>query len=69
MSDAKKEARAAKRAQRKQQYRQFWQAFNMQRKQDKALLPIMLATVVGVALAFFLIGLLWGGEWLSLIHI
>lgn len=67
MSDAKKEARAAKRAQRKQQYRQFWQAFNMQRKQDKALLPIMLATVVGVALAFFLIGLLWGGEWFMLI--
>ena len=56
---AKKEQRTAKRAQRKQTRSQVWQAFNMQRKRDKMLIPIMLLAIVGVALAFFLIGLLF----------
>ena len=43
LKDAKKQERAAKRAKRKQNWSQMWQAFNMQRKQDKALIPIMLA--------------------------
>ena len=49
---AKKEQRAAKRTQRKQNYKQVWQAFNIQRKQDKALVPLMLAAVVGLAMTF-----------------
>ncbi|AGF72942.1 DUF4191 domain-containing protein [Corynebacterium halotolerans] len=64
---AKKEARAAKRAQRKQTWSQFWQAFNLQRKQDKKLIPLMLLAILGAALVFFLIGLLWGGQWWMLI--
>lgn len=64
---AKKEERAAKRAKRKQTRGQIWQAFNMLRKEDKALIPILLLTVIGVALVFFLIGSLWGGHWFMLI--
>ena len=64
---AKKQQRAAKREQRKQTRSQMWQAFNMQRKQDKALVPIMLACILGVGLAFFLLGLLWQGQWYMLV--
>lgn len=75
MADAKKEAakaaqkqqRAAKRAQRKETRGQIWQAFNIQRKQDKKLIPIMLLAFLGMGALFFLIGLLWGGEWFMLI--
>lgn len=64
---AKKEERAAKRAKRRQNYKQLWQAFNIQRKRDKALIPIMLGAVVGLALVFFLIGLLFHGQWFMLV--
>lgn len=64
---AKKEQRAAKRAQRKQTWSQMWQAFQMQRKRDKKLIPLMVLAVVGVAAALFLIGLLWGGQWYMLV--
>ena len=64
---AKKEARAAKRAKGKQTRGQLIQAFNIQRKRDKMLIPIMLACVFGVALAFFLLGLLWSGQWYMLV--
>ncbi|AHI23225.1 DUF4191 domain-containing protein [Corynebacterium vitaeruminis] len=68
MADAnKKEERAAKRAQRRQTWSQVWQAFNIQRKQDKALIPIMLGSFLGLGLLFFLLGLLWGNEWFMLI--
>lgn len=63
---AKSEEKTAKRAKRKQTWGQFWQAFNLQRKQDKKLIPLMLLAIVGVALLFFLIGLLWGGQWFML---
>ncbi|APT92188.1 membrane protein [Corynebacterium phocae] len=64
---AKKEERAAKRKRNKEARSQMWQAFNIQRKQDKALVPLMLLAIIGVALAFFLIGLLFGGQWFMLI--
>lgn len=48
----KREAKQAKKAQRKQTRSQMWQAFNMQRKEDKALIPLMLLAVVGIAVAF-----------------
>ena len=63
---AKKEERAAKRAKRKQNYSQIWQAFNLQRKQDKALIPLMLAAVVGVPLVLFLVGVIFNGQWIML---
>lgn len=64
---AKKQERAAKKAKRKQNYSQIWQAFNLQRKQDKKLVPLMLLAVVLSAVVFFLIGSLWGGQWFMLI--
>ncbi len=60
---AKKQVRAAKRARRKDTRSQMWQVFNMQRKQDKALIPLMLLAVLGIPLVLFLIGMLWGGQW------
>ncbi len=61
--DEKKAARVAKKAASKERRSQLWQAFQMQRKEDKKLLPIM----VGILLAGILIGvgvgLLWQGAW------
>ncbi|MCS4490776.1 DUF4191 domain-containing protein [Corynebacterium sp. ES2794-CONJ1] len=63
---SKKEQRAAKRAQRRQTWSQLRQAFNMQRKQDKALVPLMLLSILGMGLVFFLIGVFVGGQWFML---
>lgn len=64
---AKQEQRAAKRAKSKATRGQIVQAFNIQRKRDKALIPIMLACVLGGGLLFFLLGLWWGMKWLWLV--
>lgn len=64
---AKKQERAAKREQRKRTRTQMWQAFNLQRKQDSALIPLMLLAFLGLGLLFFLIGLLFHGQWFMLI--
>ena len=64
---AKKEQRAAKRAKGKATRTQLKQAFDLQRKRDKALIPIMLACVLGGGLLFFLLGLWWGAKWFWLI--
>ncbi|AWB84395.1 DUF4191 domain-containing protein [Corynebacterium liangguodongii] len=64
---AKQEERAAKRAKRKDTRGQLVQAFNLQRKRDKALIPLMVLSVVGVAALFFLIGLLFNGQWFMLV--
>ncbi|WP_459587388.1 DUF4191 domain-containing protein [Corynebacterium camporealensis] len=64
---AKKQERAQKREKRKQTRSQMWQAFQMQRKQDKALIPLMLLAFLGIGLLFFLIGLLFNGQWFMLI--
>ncbi|WP_446223364.1 DUF4191 domain-containing protein [Nocardia sp. IBHARD005] len=65
-----KEARAAAKAARKQASRerrqQLWQAFNMQRKEDKALLPLMIGALVGTTVVFFLIGLIFDMQWFLL---
>ena len=62
----KKAAKVAKRAQRKQTRSQLWQAFNMQRKQDKKLIPLMILALLVPALVLFGLGFLWGGQWLML---
>jgi len=59
-------ARSARRAASKQRRSQFWQAFQMQRKDDKALVPILLAAVLGTAAVFFGVGLLFGLQWFAL---
>ena len=64
---AKKEERAAKRAKGKQTRGQVREAFNIQRKRDKKLIPYMLLSVLGMGLLFFLIGLLFRGQWFMLV--
>src|SRR6476659_10358806 len=60
--DAKKAAKAAKRLEGKERRSQIWQAFQMQRKQDKWLLPIMIGCLVGVT-AVVTLALVWFLPW------
>jgi hypothetical protein len=63
---AKKEARRAKRAESKARRRQIWEVFKMQRRKDKALIPLMVgALLLAVALTFG-IGLIWDLQWILL---
>ncbi|HEV8563262.1 MAG TPA: DUF4191 domain-containing protein [Actinophytocola sp.] len=64
--EALKEAKRAKKAESKAKRRQLLQAFNMQRKEDKALIPLMAGGLVVVAGAVFGIGALFGMQWLLL---
>ncbi|WP_027932279.1 DUF4191 domain-containing protein [Amycolatopsis thermoflava] len=59
---AKRERRAASKARRGQ----IWEAFKMQRREDKALLPWMLAAFLVVAGVFVVVGLLLGMLWVLL---
>lgn len=59
---AKKEKRAASKARRGQ----IFQAFKMQRKEDKALIPWMLGSLLVVTGAVFGVGWLLGIQWLLL---
>ncbi|MPZ81647.1 MAG: DUF4191 family protein [Actinophytocola sp.] len=61
-TEAKKARKAASKAKRSQ----IFQAFNMQRKEDKALLPLMLGAFVVVAGVLFGVGLIVGIEWFLL---
>jgi F0F1-type ATP synthase assembly protein I len=65
--ETQKRLKAEKRAASKQRRAQIWQAFQMQRKQDKLLLPLMIGSVVGAAVVAFLIGLVFGLEWIFLV--
>ena len=63
-SKTDKEAKAAAKAARKQASKerrtQLWQAFQIQRKEDKALLPWMIGALVASIVVFFVIGLIFG---------
>jgi Domain of unknown function (DUF4191) len=63
---AKKEARRAKREASKARRKQIWQAFKIQRREDKALIPWMLAVFLGAVLVVFGIGLIFDMHWLLL---
>src|SRR5919205_617045 len=64
--EEKKAAKQAAKAARRDRFRQIWQAFQMQRREDKALLPLMIGAVLGTGLVLFLIGLLFGQQWFLL---
>ena len=64
--DALKEAKRAKKAEGKAKRRQLLEAFNMQRKEDKALIPLMVGALVVVAGAVFGIGTIFGMQYLLL---
>ncbi|MEJ2854178.1 MULTISPECIES: DUF4191 domain-containing protein [unclassified Saccharothrix] len=59
---AAQERRAAAKARRGQ----IFEAFKMQRREDKALVPLMLLCVLGATAAAFLIGLIWDMQWVLL---
>jgi hypothetical protein len=63
---AKKEARRAKRAESKARRRQIWEVFKMQRRTDKALLPLMIGALVAGAALAFLIGWFFDLHWVLL---
>lgn len=69
-SKTDKEAKAAAKAARKQASKerrtQLWQAFQIQRKEDKALLPWMIGALVGSIVVFFLVGLIFDIQWFLL---
>ena len=58
---AKAEAKATRKAASKQRRTQLWQAFTMQRKEDKRLIPYMVAAFVVIVGASVAVGLLIGG--------
>ena len=63
---AKKEARRAKRAESKARRRQIWEVFKMQRRTDKALLPLMIGSLVAGAALAFAIGWFFDLHWVLL---
>ena len=64
--DAKKAAKQAKKAEKKARRGQIFQAFKMQRKEDKWLIPWMLLVFLLVGGAVFALGWWWGISWLLL---
>ncbi|SFP11139.1 protein of unknown function [Amycolatopsis arida] len=64
--EAAKQAKQAKRAASKAKRKQIFQAFTMQRKEDKALIPWMLGSFLVVGGAVFGIGFLLDVPWLLL---
>lgn len=58
---AKKEAKAARKAAAKQRRSQLWQAFKIQRKEDKWLLPYMIGAFVLIVGAAAAVGIFIGG--------
>ncbi|MEV4320449.1 DUF4191 domain-containing protein [Actinocrispum sp. NPDC049592] len=64
--EAAKAAKAERRAASKAKRSQIWQAFKMQRKDDPWLIPWMLGTLLVIAGVVFLLGALFGIEWMAL---
>jgi len=64
--EAQKAAKREKRAASRMRYKQLWQAFQHQRREDKLLLPLMIGTIVLAAALAFGIGLFFGMEWVLL---
>jgi hypothetical protein len=64
--EAKQAAKRARREASRARYKQIWQAFQMQRREDKALLPLMVGALLLSVAVFFVIGLFFGLEWILL---
>ncbi|WP_084515283.1 DUF4191 domain-containing protein [Nocardia acidivorans] len=64
--EAKAAAKAARKQASKERRQQLWQAFQMQRKEDKLLLPLMIGAFVGVTVLFLVVGLIFGLQWFLL---
>jgi len=66
---AKAEAKATRKAESKQRRAQLWQAFQMQRKEDKRLLPYMIGAFLLVVALSVVLGVMIGGftKWLFIV--
>ncbi|MEE2034281.1 DUF4191 domain-containing protein [Rhodococcus chondri] len=64
--EAKAAAKAARKQASKERRTQLWQAFQIQRKEDKLLLPWMIGVLVASIVVFFVIGLIFGIQWFLL---
>lgn len=64
--EAKAAAKKARRQASKERRQQLWQTFQMVRKEDKLLLPLMIGALVGIAVVLFGIGFLFDMQWFSL---
>jgi hypothetical protein len=63
---AGKEATRARREASRARRRQIFEAFNMTRKEDRLLVPLMLASFLVPAVVVFLLGFIWGAQWVML---
>ncbi|MGH3855005.1 MAG: DUF4191 domain-containing protein [Pseudonocardiaceae bacterium] len=63
---AAKAAKQQRRAASKQRRAQILEAFTIQRREDKALLPLMIGVFLGVAAVGFVVGLLVHHQWATL---
>ena len=63
---ATQEAKRAKRAASRARYKQIWEAFKMQRREDKALIPWMLGAFLVPIAVVFVVALFFGLEWITL---
>ncbi|NLG56241.1 MAG: DUF4191 domain-containing protein [Rhodococcus sp.] len=61
--EAKAAAKAARKAASKERRTQMWQAFQLQRKEDKSLLPWMIGAFLAVTGVLFGLGFIWGVQW------
>ncbi|MCA1821532.1 MAG: DUF4191 domain-containing protein [Pseudonocardiaceae bacterium] len=63
---AAKAAQQERRAAAKQRRAQVLEAFNIQRREDKALLPLMVGVLLGITAVAFGVGFLFGEQWFAL---
>jgi hypothetical protein len=63
---AKQEAKRARRAASKARRKQIFQAFHMQRREDKALIPLMVGSFLLAIVVVFLVGLIFELQWILL---
>jgi hypothetical protein len=63
---AAKAAKQERRAAAKQRRAQVLEAFNIQRREDKALLPLMIGVIVVVTAVAFGVGFVFGEQWVAL---
>lgn len=63
---AAKQAKAERRKARSGRIKQIFEAFKMQRREDRLLIPVLLGAFVGTVAVVFLIGMIWNLQWVFL---
>jgi hypothetical protein len=64
--EAKRAKRAESKARRRQNFKQVFEAFKMQRREDKALIPLMAGAFLGSIAVVFGVGWIFGLHWFAL---